>query len=320
MKEIGGYLELDTYRLPMLHENGIALNSGRNCLAYLIQKKKIKKIFVPKFLCASVAEVCRREGAEVVYYSINSKFMPTLESSDAWVYIVNYYGQLSNELLHYFKKKYRNIIVDNVQAYFQEAIEGIDTIYTCRKFLGVPDGAFLYSDVGLDDLDIDESFDRVRFLLGRYEKSASEFYCDYIKEENCFSDWKIKKMSLLTRNLLHGIDYEFVKNRRKNNFEYLHSVFKDNNKLEVSVVEGPYMYPLYIENGALIRRKLQERKIYIPTLWPDVFDLCRENEQEYDMSKNILPIPVDQRYDIEDMKYIYNQFKSIVREVGNVCK
>ena len=43
MKEIGGYLELDTYSLQMLHDGAIALNSGRNCLAYLIKKKNIKK-------------------------------------------------------------------------------------------------------------------------------------------------------------------------------------------------------------------------------------------------------------------------------------
>ena len=42
MKEYGGYIELDTYRLPMLHEGSIALNCGRNCLAYLIIAKRIK--------------------------------------------------------------------------------------------------------------------------------------------------------------------------------------------------------------------------------------------------------------------------------------
>ena len=35
MKEIGGYIEFDTYHLPMLHDEAIALNCGRNDLAYL---------------------------------------------------------------------------------------------------------------------------------------------------------------------------------------------------------------------------------------------------------------------------------------------
>ena len=48
-------------------------------------------------------------------------------------------------------------------------------------------------------------------------------------------------------------------------------------------------------------------KIYIPTLWPDVFGICTENELEYDMAKNILPVSVDQRYDVNDMKYIVEE-------------
>ena len=66
------------------------------------------------------------------------------------------------------------------------------------------------------------------------------------------------------------------------------------------------MYPLYLENGFELRKKLQELKIFIPILWPALFNICSEDELEYDMAKNILPIPVDQRYTIKDMEYIVN--------------
>ena len=36
MKEIGGYIELDTYTGREYHEGALALNSGRNALIYLI--------------------------------------------------------------------------------------------------------------------------------------------------------------------------------------------------------------------------------------------------------------------------------------------
>ena len=64
------------------------------------------------------------------------------------------------------------------------------------------------------------------------------------------------------------------------------------------------MYPLHVENGAELRKELQKEKIYIPTLWPAVLDICREGELEYDMAKNILPLPVDQRYTTDDMQHI----------------
>ena len=69
------------------------------------------------------------------------------------------------------------------------------------------------------------------------------------------------------------------------------------------------MYPLYINNGNEIKKKLQERKIYVPTLWPDVYKLCDKTETEYQMAENIIPIPVDQRYNVDDMKYIVNEIK-----------
>ena len=47
MKEIGGYIELDTFRGKMLYDNGIKLNCGRNALAYVIKAKKIRNILMP---------------------------------------------------------------------------------------------------------------------------------------------------------------------------------------------------------------------------------------------------------------------------------
>ena len=320
MKEIGGYLELDTYRMPMLHEGAIALNSGRNCLAYLIRKKDIKKIWVPKFLCASVWDICKREGAEISFYSIDESLKPILCPTDEWVYLVNYYGQISNEEIKCYKETYPNLIVDNVQAYFQEPVSGIDTIYTCRKFFGVTDGAFLYSDVELDDLELDESFERMRFMLGRFERTASEFYDDYVTEEEKIGSWDIRRMSKLTDNLLHGIHYEYVKEKRTENFEFLDSCLRDINKLELRIPVGPYMYPLYIDNGSIARKKLQDQKIYVPTLWSDVFGLCDESDFEYDLAKNILPVPVDQRYEIDDMVNLTDMILNILQDKASLTQ
>ena len=44
MREIGGYLELERNRNVMFHQGAIMLNSARNCLAYLIEAKGIKRI------------------------------------------------------------------------------------------------------------------------------------------------------------------------------------------------------------------------------------------------------------------------------------
>lgn len=308
MREIGGYIELDTYSGKMLHEDGVKLNCGRNALAYLIQANNIKKLYMPLFMCDSCERVLADNGVEVVYYHIGLDFKPIIESRNGWLYVVNFYGQLSNE---YMATLGENVIIDNAQAYFQNVIPNVDTLYTCRKFFGVADGAILYTNKYMEIAEQDQSFERMHFLLGRYERTAGEFYQEYIDNNRLFNSQPIKKMSKLTENLLHGIDYNMVKKRRTKNFSYLHNRLKEVNKLELFIPEGAFMYPLYIENGAKIRKMLQEKKIFIPTLWPAVFNLCSEADVEYDMAKNILPIPVDQRYKIKDMEYIVNMIGTL---------
>lgn len=318
MKEIGGYMGMEQYHLPMLHDGMLPFNCARNCLAYLIEKKHIKTIYIPRFLCDSVSNVCKRYQVEVQYYSIGLDFLPKdLEPKlNSWVYIVNYYGQISNSVLFKQKEKYEYIIVDNVQAYFQEPVEGVDTIYTCRKFLGVTDGAFLYSNIKMDEaIPMDESFERTNYLLGRFERNASEFYYEYTKRELEFDSVPVRKMSKLTNNLLHSIDYNTVAKKRTDNFYFLHSNFSKINKLNLVIPKGAYMYPLYIENGEKIRCKLQKEKIFIPTLWPNVLKNCESNTLEYDMAENILPLPVDQRYSKVDMEYMLNKMNAIMGDL-----
>ncbi len=305
MKEIGGYIEFEHYHGSMPHEEAIALNCGRNCLAYLFKSRGIKKLKVPYFICNSIFNICDRENVKKVYYHIDQNFKPvdmTLES-DEWLYLVNLYGQLSNDEIKWYVERYGRVIVDQANDYFAEPIVGIDTFYTCRKWFGVADGAFLYTNVQLtDDFPIDDSFDRMEFLMGRYERTANEFYPGYTANNKYFIDQPIKRMSRLTRNLLHGINYEFVKHRRQENFNFLHETLESMNKLKLKPTI--FMYPLMVENGAILRKKLQAEKIYVPTLWPAVFEVADQNSVEYKMAENILPLPIDQRYEIEDMEYM----------------
>ncbi len=310
MKEYGGYIELDTYRLQMLHESAIALNCGRNCLAYIIKARSIKRIAMPFFMCDSVFDTCKKYGVDISFYHIDYQFrlQDISLSDDEWLYIMNYYGQLSAEYIFELKQKYDRIIIDNAQAYFEEPTETVDTLYTCRKFFGVADGAFLYTDSTLGyDFPRDESYERMRFLLGRYERTASEFYAEYVANNDLFADEPIKKMSKLTDNLLHAIDYKYVKERRTENFRKYHARLQGLNELRLHEVEGAFAYPLLVKNGSLIRKALQKKRIYIPMLWPNVVEDMPDDSIEYVLANNTLPLPCDQRYDEKDIDCIVKE-------------
>ena len=315
MREYGGYIELDTYRLPMLHEGAVALDCGRNCLAYLFGTRKIEKLRLPHYMCDSVFNLCKKYGVEMSFYHVNEKFFPEdiKLGEDEWLYVMNYYGQLERGQLRELKAKYKRVIIDNAQAYFDEPLEDTDTLYTCRKFFGVPDGAFLYTDrLSDEEYPLDESFDRMRFLLGRYERSASEFYQEYAANNHLFADAPIRRMSKLTYNLLHGIDYNFVKQRRTENFETYSDLLSDMNMLKLRVPEGAFAYPFLVKNGSELRKALQQKKIYIPTLWPNVVSEDGADSFECFAAENILPLPCDQRYSTDDIRYITQEIRNNV--------
>lgn len=314
-EEYGGYIEFETYFGTEYHSEAIALNCGRNCLAYLIESHNINNIYLPYFMCSSVENICKKYEVEIIKYSIDKDFLPVLDfeiTENDWIYIANYYGQLSNDTIVKIKDKFKNVIIDNTESFFQEAVKNVDTIYSCRKYFGVPDGAYLYTNKRNLILDQDISYNRMLHLLGRYEKTASEFYEESKRNNQLFKNEEIKYMSKLTQNLLRGINYGTIECKRTQNFEYLYRELSSINMLNLKIPKGPFMYPLLIENGSNVRKKLQEMKIYIPILWPDVLKCCEEKSIEYKYARDILPIPVDQRYCVDDMEYIVKAVKRCI--------
>lgn len=316
MKEYGGYLEFEYFEGEEYHSKGLALNSGRSCLRYILRARKINKIAIPFYICSGVIEACQKEDVEVCFYSVDKNFHPCLSSKvyvDA-IYVVNYYGQLNNNYLMHLRDKYRRIIIDNSQAFFQLPIKGVDTIYTCRKFFGVPDGAYLYTDAIAEEvIQKQYGYNRLKFLAGRYEKTASQFYKDFQKNECFLGRQNIKNMSDMARNILRAVNYERVCSIREANYQVLERNLSGLNELEVQMGAGPYMYPLMLENGKVIRKKLQEHGVYVPCLWPNVIN-SDVFEQECYYAENILPIPCDQRYVEGDIVIIIDIINSVLEE------
>ena len=306
--EIGGYFGLEELVHKEYYPDLIPLNTARNAVAYLIRTKDIKKLYIPTYLCDSVFRVCEREGCSYEFYEVGADFQPVFEQSlkeKEWIYIVNYYGQVTNE--KNLQAKYKRVIFDNVQAFFQKPVNGIDTIYSCRKFFGVPDGAYLASDTRMD-VDKDISMDRMEHVLGRYEMSASTYYSIFTRNEDRYYDLPVKGMSKLTHNILGAIDYQKVKERRETNFLFLNEELKSKNDIEIQKAEGPFAYPLHIKDGMRVKKQLAKKGLFVATLWPTAIE---SGGIAKDYSENILPLPCDQRYTLKDMTIIIDVLKSV---------
>ena len=162
-------------------------------------------------------------------------------------------------------------------------------------------------------LEIDKSSSRLGFLYGRFEENASDYYSDYVLNNEIFKNEKMKIMSKITENTLKSIDYGFVRNRRNDNYQVLHKILGKYNELGVAeTMDGAFAYPLLLKNGAEIRKALINRKIYVPVLWPDVFDNTKGNSIDYRYASDILPLPCDQRYSSDDMIIIADEIRHLI--------
>ena len=318
MKEIGGYFGLEELTHKEYYPDLIAVNNARNALLYILKAKKIRKLYIPYFLCDSVSKLCDREGYEYEYYHIGKDFMPIFDrelNESERIYIVNYYGQINNDKAIEFNEKYKYIIFDNVQAFFQKPVMGIDTIYSCRKFFGVPDGGYVFTDIRLsEDMSVDVSMNRMKHILGRYEGAcASDYYSDFCINDESYYNLGLRYMSKLTHNILGSIDYEVVQKKREENYNILAELLGIKNELKLDTPIGPYAYPFYCKDGMNIKKQLSQNKIYVGTLWPNV--LAMEESIEKDYAENIIPLPCDQRYGNDDMHLIYSTLMRITEHL-----
>ena len=313
-KAIGGYFELELPLREEFHKNALRLNSGKNCLEYILRARKYKKVFIPYYTCDVVLRPFEKLNICYEFYHININLELAVEinlkEGEALLY-TNYFDfkQAYVELL---ANKYGSqLIVDNTQAFFAKPIEGIDTFYTCRKFFGVSDGAYLYTDKKLkEQFERSTSYERVIHLIKRIDVSAEAGFEDYHISDDSLAEEGIKSMSKFTQRVMQSIDYLDVANRRRANFFKLHTALGETNGLKLPMEDNavPMVYP-FLSPIEGLREELIRNKIFVARYWPNVLEWTTKDDVEYLLAYQMQPLPVDQRYGEKEMKTIINIIK-----------
>ena len=100
------------------------------------------------------------------------------------------------------------------------------------------------------------------------------------------------------------MDYDRVRRQREANYGVLAAALDGENRLRCPCPPGPFAYPFFTENGPALRKKLIGHKIYVPQLWPELAAGEPAGSPARVLAEDILPLPCDQRYGEEDMKYL----------------
>lgn len=306
---IGGYFSLELPQHEEYHAEAIKLNTGRNALEYVLRCRQYSKVYIPYYTCEVILEPFKKLGIAYEFYHINLQFEIAddihLQENEALLY-TNYFG-LKQRYVEQLAEKYQGLlIVDNTQAFYARPIPGIDTFYTCRKFFGVADGAYLYTDILLDDeIEQDISYDRMAHLLKRIDLSPEAGYADFRKADDGLDHQPIRKMSRLTQRMMQSLDYNIAVQRRRKNYLILHAALGQNNKLKLPLEDDavPMIYP-YLTGKDGLRERLIEYRIFVARYWPNVLEWSAQNDIEYMLAVMMQPLPIDQRYGEEEMNRI----------------
>ena len=312
-KAIGGYFELELPdRGSFLHDDGVLLNSGRNALEYVLRSlPAIKHLWIPYYTCEVVLEPVKKLDIPFSFYHINDKLeirQPIdLGTSDYLLY-TNYFG-IKDSYIESLASKYGiHLIVDNAQAWFTDPIPGTSTIYSPRKFVGVPDGGVAYCPNGIDieQFEQDYSYGRFSHLLKRIDIGPTDGYQDFRENSKSIVNQPIRRMSKLTKRLLRSIDFEQIKNRRIVNFRHLDECLREMNSFSIPPSRSfvcPMVYPFFCLDTTL-RSKLIGNRVFVATYWPNVTDWTNGVGLEHELSSCLLPLPCDQRLITDDLQVL----------------
>jgi dTDP-4-amino-4,6-dideoxygalactose transaminase len=252
-----------------------------------------------------------------------------IEAGDA-VLLISYFGVPTDPLIYAsLKAKGACVIEDLSQAVYSTPSKLADfSVYSLRKFFAVPDGGVVISNgmevnwpyvspVGRVDL-----MGAVEALAGRslFDAGLSDskkWVSDFQQSEAALTAG-LFRMSLFTRAQVAGsIDFEDDKTQRIKNFDYLLSELPEISLIHDRKGGVPLGFPVVTSNRDKVRQVLFEREIYPPIHWNIEGVVPAEFTESHKLSSQIMTIPCDGRYNLEDMQRVVVALRGACNYLNN---
>lgn len=321
MKVIGGYFEIELPILPNYREDQFLFNSGRSALAFILKSQQVSQVLLPYYTCDAVLEPIIKMNIKYSFYSISSDLLPIIKSTkfnkNVAIIVNNYFGLLDSKLKNF--ESFENVIFDNSQAFYSNLVGGIGAFNSFRKYFGLADGASVVIPnkvYAISKIDRYQSLNYSKHLIGRIEVGPLDFYKEFTKSEEGLKFSTIQRISNLSQRIYNSLNHKQIAKRRIDNFKVLHNALNKYNLLDVDLNSSlvPMIYPLLIKNGNSLRAYLRKFDVFTARYWPNSVIQLLKNSVEYNLTENLVALPVDQRYVNEDMNtilHIVNKWISI---------
>jgi hypothetical protein len=318
---IGGYLELE---LPPgngeRYPDAQRFQSARAAFLALLNAGRPGRIWMPWYNCETMLEPPEMAGIEVRRYRIDANFDiadDIVLGENDWLLYVNYFGVCDAQVERVCSRfPHTQVVIDNSQAFFSPPTACLATLYSPRKFFGIPDGGYLITQVPVDEPEEQDtgSIERMQPLLIRIDQGPEAGYEGIRAARATLRGQQPKRMSTLTRRLLARLDYDSAFERRSRNFARYHQMLGSENALASfdARVQAPLCYPFWNHRTDL-HAALAAKRIFVPRYWPHTRGSSgMADDLEFRLSTECLALPCDQRYGEVEI----DQVIAALREAG----
>lgn len=322
---IGGEFEIDLRLKGSFSESPDTYYyaSGRSALYYILSSVKVKRVWLPDYLCISVVEAVRKSGIKYVFYELDNNLDPKFETLapdeyDA-VLLIDYFG-LKN--LSAIEERFASLypytvlIEDDVQAYFDFEKGHNPYVHfsftSLRKTFAVSDGGLVHTKHKILTASSENTFAQYKLKGGilKFNRSEgiddSEYLSLFEKGEDLIDENYGSIMSAESKSLFAACNIsEFQLQRNRNAECLLNGLAEIGVKSVIPVQEGktPLFIPIYLEDRNKVRKAMFQHNIFCPVHWPlDGMPVKKGAE----MAEHELSLIVDQRYTAVDMNRILN--------------
>lgn len=326
------------------------LRSGREGL--LLVAKNIKKahapvILFPAYCCWSMSAPFEMADWSIIYYRLEKDLTVDIDylkelllkyNPDA-VLTMNFYGSASTEEA---VKTVKTICPSCICVEdFSHCTFSFDVIYnpqvdyyvsSIRKSIGVTDGSIVISKEAIDTTSVKEeetpfttNRQAAQLVKCRYSQThSSEEKQDFLsvlsdeeKRLDSFND-EVFRISSTGKMMVDSVNGEEIRIARSHNMNHALELLKGKIELipgiEKSINGAPFSLPILVNDRQMVQKKLAQRGVYAPVLWPicdDARSVCKISAY---VSEHMLSIPIDQRYDWDDIEEICNIVLECVNE------
>lgn len=315
------------------------LRTGREALMYASCNCKPGKeavILCPAYCCWSMTAPFEFTGWTIVYYRLNEDL--TIDETylegllrgcrpDA-ILTMNFYGSADTRAAIAKVKAFNDKIT--VIEDFSHCTFCLDKIFneqvdyyvtSIRKSMGVCDGALVLSKkptgkhyIGIEAPDFGTLRYGAQKMKGRYAFSKSLDDKDVFLSELRHGEEMIDKLngvhpiSEISERMIASINGEEIAFARRENMKHLWTLLNGKIRmipgLERSFDGAPFSLPILVENRDAVQKQLAQKGVYAPVLWPIDEKARKTCELSAYISDHMLSIPIDQRYNYDDIEDI----------------